>query len=104
MSDYISREEALLCATGEYADDSFEDIIREAECKKIAKRLKELKPFDEIPEGMTNGEVIQALFPYVKTEDTSYDTLIGTNLDKGYIPLQRDWWNAPYQKGGEENE
>lgn len=46
MSDYISREEALLCATGIYAEDSFEDGIREAECKKIAKRLKELKPVD----------------------------------------------------------
>ena len=46
MSDYISREDALLCATGEYADDSFEDSIRETECKKIAKRLKELKPAD----------------------------------------------------------
>lgn len=50
----------------------------------------------------TNGEVIQALFPYVKTEDTSISTLIGTNLDRSYIPFQRDWWNAPYQKGGEE--
>ena len=46
MNDYISREDALLCATGEYADDSFEDSIREAECKKIAKRLKELKSAD----------------------------------------------------------
>ena len=46
MGDYISREDALLCATGEYADDSFEDSIRETECKKIAKRLKELKPAD----------------------------------------------------------
>ena len=46
MNDYISREDALLCATGEYADDSFEDSIRETECKKIAKRLKELKSAD----------------------------------------------------------
>ena len=52
--------------------------------------------------GMTNGEVIQALFPYVKIEDASLDTLIGTNLDKGYIPLQRDWWNAPYKKESED--
>ena len=53
----------------------------------------------DIPNG-TNGEVIQALFPYVKTEDTSFNMLIGTDLDKGYVPLQREWWNAPYQKGG----
>ena len=55
----------------------------------------------DIPNG-TNGEVIQAVFPYVKTEDTSFSTMIGTNLDESYIPFQRDWWNAPYQKGGEE--
>ena len=54
-----------------------------------------------VPNGMTNGEVIQALFPYVKTEDTSFNTLIGTNLDKSYVPFLREWWNAPYQKGGE---
>ena len=51
--------------------------------------------------GMTNGEVIQALFPYVKIEDASLDTVIGTNLDNGYIPFQKKWWNAPYLKGGE---
>ena len=36
----------MLCATGEYADDSFEDSIREAEYKKIAKRLKTLPGVD----------------------------------------------------------
>ena len=50
---------------------------------------------------MTNGEVLQALFPYVKTEDTSFNMLIGTNLDKSYAPLSREWWDSPYQKGGE---
>ena len=56
-----------------------------------------------VPDGMTNGEVIQALFPYVKIEDTSFRTVIGTNLDKGVVPVRRDWWNAPYkaEKGGE---
>ena len=58
MNDYISREDALLCATGEYADDSFEDSIKEVECKKIAKRLKELKPAD-VREN-THGEWINA--------------------------------------------
>ena len=62
----------------------------------------ENRDFVEIHKGMTNGEVIQALFPYVKTEDTSFNTLIGTNLDKSYVPLSREWWNSPYQKGGEQ--
>lgn len=67
----------------------------------LSRMLDELMAEDKCFDGMTNGEVIQALFPYVKAEDTSFDTLIGTNLDKGYVTLLRDWWNAPYQKGGE---
>ena len=54
-----------------------------------------------IPEGMTNGEVLQALFPSMKTEDTPFRSLIGTDIDGGYVVFNRDWWNAPYQKGGE---
>ena len=54
-----------------------------------------------IPEGMTNGEVLQALFPSMKTEDTPFRPLIGTDIDGGYVVFHRDWWNAPYQKGGE---
>ena len=64
--------------------------------------LDELIAENKCFDGMTNGEVIQALFPYVKTEDTSFDILIGTNLDKGYVPLQREWWNAPYKAESED--
>lgn len=64
----------------------------------LSRMLDELIAENKCFDGMTNGEVIQALFPYIKTEDTSFDTLIGTNLDKGYVVFQRDWWNAPYQK------
>ena len=34
-----------------------------------------------IPDNATNGEIIDLIFPYEKTID-------------------KDWWNAPYQKGG----
>ncbi len=56
----------------------------------------------ELGEEPTNGEMLQALFPNMKTEDTSFKSLIGTDLDGGYVPLLREWWNSPYQKGGEE--
>ena len=55
-------------------------------------------------EGMSNGEVLQALYPTMKTEDTSVESLIGTNLDRGYVVFQRDWWNAPYKAESEESE
>ena len=55
-----------------------------------------------IPKGMANGEVLQALFPNMKTEDTSVESLIGTNIDRGYVVFQRDWWNEPYKAESEE--
>lgn len=70
--------------------------------KAVQKAVEELKQNNIwIPEGMTNGEVLQALFPNMKTEDTSVESLIGTDIDRGYVVFNRDWWNAPYQKGGE---
>ena len=68
----------------------------------VQKAVEELKQNNIwIPEGMTNGEVLQALFPNMKTEDTSVESLIVTDIDRGYVVFNRDWWNAPYQKGGE---
>ena len=47
-------------------------------------------------EGMTNGEVLKSIFP-------TAELLLG-NSD--YLPnvfsVKEEWWNSPYQKGGEE--
>ena len=68
----------------------------------VQKAVEELKQNNIwIPDGMTNGEVLQALFPSMTTEDTPFRPLIGTDIDRGYVLFNRDWWNAPYQKGGE---
>lgn len=48
-------------------------------------------------DGMTNGEVIQAVFPYIEVGDTPHTRLIRTDLDGGSVPLIRDWWDAPYK-------
>lgn len=105
----MTREEAIIILEGFKNNPLFNSTHLQALDMAIAS-LKtdeayqleyENRDFVEIPEGMTNGEVIQALFPYVKTEDTSFSTMIGTNLDESYIPFQMEWWNAPYQKGGE---
>jgi hypothetical protein len=58
-------------------------------------------------DGMTNGEVIQALFPKAKVFKEE------SNIEYPYVDVflysendmncyKKDWWNAPYQKGGEE--
>jgi len=104
--DLISKQKVL--NTLDFADNALTDEERTVEKYKelLTECIKVLSSNSENPnkcfDGMTNGEVLQALFPYVKTEDTSFNTLIGTNLDKSYVPLSREWWNSPYQKGGEE--
>ena len=104
--DLISKQKVL--NTLDFADNALTDEERTVENYKelLTECIKVLSSNPENPnkcfDGMTNGEVLQALFPYVKTEDTSFNTLIGTNLDKSYVPLSREWWNSPYQKGGEE--
>lgn len=53
----------------------------------------------EVAGGMTNGEVIQTVFPNCKVKigndyvDTDIDTI---------TTFTHEWWNASYQKGGEE--
>ena len=78
------------------------EINKEWVDEAVQKAVEELKQNNIlIPEGMTNGEVLQALFPNMKTNDTSVESLIGTDMDGYYVVFNRDWWNAPYQKGGE---
>lgn len=50
-----------------------------------------------IPKGMTNGEVIQALFPNPHIDTKSHTVWVGYEE----MSFTRKWWNAPYQKGGD---
>lgn len=98
MSDLISRQSVINTIANTcfwLSADNWEELVN---CINSIPSVENKEEFD----GMTNGEVIQALFPYVKTEDTSFNTLIGTNLDKGYVPLHTDWWNEPYKAESEE--
>ena len=61
------------------------------------------KGIDELPsafEGMTNGEVMKAVFPncYMGIDD---DEWIVTNID-GRTMFQPEWWDAPYKAEREE--
>ena len=58
-------------------------------------------------DGMTNGEVIKMLFPYI--EVSNYGVVVrvkGLDCDKGALDPYRyfwtDWWNAPYKEGANE--
>lgn len=57
--------------------------------------------------GMTNGEVIQALFPYIKVETYERTTSVKwLDCDKGavdpYSYFWSKWWNASYKVESEE--
>lgn len=60
---------------------------------------------DSVFKGMTNGEVIKALFPYIEVSNQGVVVRVkGLDCDKGALDPYRyfwmEWWNAPYQKGG----
>lgn len=45
-----------------------------------------------VPDGMTNGEVIQALFPNV----SKYNNMLLENHSRNIL-FDDDWWNTPYK-------
>ena len=53
-----------------------------------------------IPKGMTNGEVIQALFRFDYANESSYFSKV-RNMEGHFIKTDKEFWNAPYQKGGD---
>lgn len=48
-------------------------------------------------EGMTNGEVIQALFPNTPIDTRTYAIWVGHDD----MSFTRAWWNAPYKAESE---
>lgn len=55
-----------------------------------------------IPDNATNGDVIKAFYPDAKY-DTYFDFIAMTTHTERTVFMSRfdrDWWNAPYQKGG----
>ena len=51
-------------------------------------------------DGMTNGDVIKALFPSADYCGGAHFMHI-TNVDSiGEVSIPWEWWDAPYQKGG----
>ncbi len=62
----------------------------------------------EIADGMTNGEVMQALFPKLELGELVYNRrryfLMGEAIDTFDFKTTDKWWSAPYkaEKGGEE--
>lgn len=62
--------------------------------------LPEIRAISSAFEGMTNGEVIQALFPNANYESRKHFMHI-THEDIGGISFFWEWWNAPYKAESE---
>lgn len=77
--DLISREETMTAFTNEY--ELYQDDVNLI-CK-IPSAFK----------GMTNGEVIQAVFGVMVL--TVKDGKVW--VEKIYFPFDEVWWNAPYK-------
>lgn len=61
----------------------------------------ENRDFIEIPEGATNGDMIQAMFPDAEIifMDGSYETTVDWHTKTHRCHLfDNDWWNSPYRK------
>jgi len=60
----------------------------------VQKAVEELKEnYIWIPDGMTNGEVIQAIYGAMVL--TVKDGKVW--VEKIYFPFDEEWWNAPYK-------
>ena len=57
--------------------------------------IKAIRHGTPIPDNATNGQVIRTLFKPNRVERTDDDVIV-ENYD-----FTHEWWNAPYQKGGE---
>ena len=49
----------------------------------------------EIPEGATNGDMIEAMFPNIKGREKAFEIEVNANKNKVGI-VSVEWWKAPY--------
>lgn len=53
----------------------------------------------EIPDGVTNGDMIMAMFPNAKA--SVFVKEVGVKGLDTYSTFTKKWWNAPYEGGKE---
>lgn len=58
----------------------------------------------EIPDNVTNGDIMQTMFPNADIEIHNITVYVIFDMRSNVISFDLDWWNSPYQKGGVRNE
>ncbi len=92
----MNRTEAIIILEGFKDNPLFNSTHAQALDMAIS-ALSEQKSLKERMEQLSNGEVIQALFPNVSVYE--HGSTYSVNNEYNF---NSTWWNAPYQKGGEE--
>lgn len=85
----IADPESIMC--GNYERETAEMFL--ASFKRAA----------YLPKDMTNGDVIQAIFPNAPIDTELYTNYVMVKLDyhtqyDGGLMFDKEWWNAPYKK------
>ena len=95
----MTNEEAMRIAQGLITDFKCESDTMVDFCNTVIKALK--KESLAVPENPTNGDMLQAMFPY-GTYGTNGNWVhvfgVGGN---GVLVFTLEWWYAPYKKEGD---
>lgn len=92
--DRLISEQAVLdtisewIALGEYNYTNATEYLR--------KRIKVI-PSAEPYKGMTNGEVIETLFPNADIEYRKISVYVTISPLTNLVIFDKDWWNSPYE-------
>ena len=81
------------------------ESLKNIQCGSIGSRMIVNAVMNGIPlDGMTNGEVIQALYPNIVIHKSSNGVMIfAENFDSQYPQeFYAEWWNTPYKAESEE--
>jgi hypothetical protein len=84
MDRLISEQKAI---------EAINDYWGEMETPNIDGYINAVKAIPPAYKGMTNGEVIKAVFPNFHTDEMSHTVWVGYDA----MSFHRDWWDSPYE-------
>lgn len=104
LTEHLNHWERLLkegiCGKeyGERTIKSFELAIDSLKTDEAYQIEYEKRDFIEIPEGTTNGQMIQAIFPHATIWKSLNDICLYVKGQGDAQVFDWDWWNSPYRK------
>lgn len=72
------------------------------ELKKLREQTRWIPVSERLPEEATNGDMIQAMFPYGEYGANGNEVHVFGVGGNGCLVFTLDWWNAPYKVESED--